>query len=74
MAMNYRKNLYKLYTNVKNVSSNEKFKWNILQGKSYEKNILKKISIKFSTWKDTLCSINASLYDLYVHEYTFCWT
>lgn len=47
--MNYRKNLYKLYTNVKNVSSNEKFKWNILQGKSYEKNILKKISIKFST-------------------------
>lgn len=48
MTMNYRKNLYKLYKRQK-CQFNEKFKWNILQGKSYEKNILKKISIKFST-------------------------
>lgn len=30
VAMNYRKKLYKLYINVKNVNLNEKFKWNIL--------------------------------------------
>lgn len=40
---------------------------------SYEKNIFKKINTKFSIWKNTLCNINLSLYDLYVHEYTLCW-
>lgn len=59
VAMNYRKNLYKLYANVKNVSSSEKLNMEYFTRKKLwrKKNVFKKINTKFNIGKDTLCNM-----------------